>query len=143
MLHGGLPLLLAGREQGVEGITEGGRISSLVSAGAALVRGRQGPQPQRHGPGLAGLQGVLEQWRRLGPFTAGVDGPLLTLDQEAVEAVFLEGRAIGLAVQTLSVGFVIGEQPLGRAIEQQLIGLQIGQAGGDQPVPCSRIGSRV
>ncbi len=91
MLHGGLPLLLAGREQGVEGITEGGRISSLVSAGAALVRGRQGPQPQLHGPGLAGLQGVLEQWRRLGPFTAGVDGPLLTLDQEAVEPSFSKG----------------------------------------------------
>lgn len=86
---------------------------------------------------------MLEQWRRLGPFTGGVDGPLLALDQEEVEAVLLEGRAIGLAVQTLSVGFVIGEQLLGQAIEQQLIGLQIGQAGGDQPVPCSRIGSLV
>ncbi|MFO0001912.1 MAG: hypothetical protein ACK559_12355, partial [bacterium] len=55
--------------------------------------------------------GVLHQRRRLGALAGGIDGSLLRLDQIAVEAVLLEGRAVGLAVEALGVGLVVSEDP--------------------------------
>ena len=110
VFHEGKPFLLTGLEQGVEGIAKRCRIISLRSAATFVFQQRS--QPQLHRPGFTRLQGVLHQGRCLRALTGWIDGPCLTPDQKAMEAILLVGRGVGLAEQASVVSFVIGEQPL-------------------------------
>ena len=78
---------------------------------------------------------MLQQGGGLGALTDRIDGTLLALDQEAVEAILLKGSRVGLAEEALIVGLVVGEQPATRTVQQQLIGIQIAKGRGDQPLP--------
>ena len=119
-----LPLL----EEGIKGGAKG----RLVGPGS--------PHPvelteaQLDSPLLSRRQGALQQPGRLGAALGWINGLLLRTDQIAVKTILLIGGGIGLAVEALVVGLVIGEQPGATIPAEQLIGPQLGQITGDQGV---------
>ena len=57
-----------------------------------------------------------------------------------METILLEGGGVGLVIQTLQVGFVVGKQPIALLPAVQGVGLQVGQGWNRHRIPCSTIG---
>ena len=79
------------------------------------------PQAQFDNPLLRWREGALQQAGRLGAALGWIDRRRLSTDHIAVKAILLKRRGIGLAIEMLMVGLVVGEQPAAPIPAEQLV----------------------
>ena len=93
----------------------------LRAKGLLTARLLLSQQAQVHLPLLTGLQGPLQEPRRLGSLLLGIDRRRIGVDQVAMEAIFLIGPHIGLLIEALRVGLVVREEPASLVAAVELI----------------------